>query len=481
MLRISVFVGVFISFFGVGLAGPQSPELHVNEPVLVGDSALLAACGMEESVVDVDARAMSAEQGLDSSYCAQVPEDNYHRLICGGLIDTLNAIQVPAPPTGATKPVYATFLAPSTGHSGEELLTVPRIRRDVVDWLNFFEVLGLSGVYVQIPYPLLTPAWADNHGGADSYMDFYKWVSAEIEARGMKVIINHNTIESAYAHESLADVRAYYDALTPQRFLAEHIAESQWIAAELRPDYLILLTEPTSWEARLGFDFSSNEDCSTCGCSSDYWTAFVAEAVSAVGPLKVEGKPNLGAGSGTWNPYSYYVGRFNFIPGLDFLDLHVYPVVGGLFEALMTWSDMIRSMSSKSIIVSEAGLFKTIGYPPGDAQDAVRVFSRDAREYWEPLDILFLQKLSDMAWAKQFDAISPFWGHMFVTYAHADKPPQELESKDPIGITAAWTERVFEKISEWGQEAADEEEGWNHVVDRMTDSGRAYRDLATGQ
>lgn len=83
------------------------------------------------------------------------------------------------------------------------------------------------------------------------------------------------------------------------------------IANELKPDYLTLIVEPNTQEALTKLKFSPGA-----------WDGFIKSTLKSVERFK----PGvlIGASAGNWEDPVYINGFIN-LPGIDYIDLYVYP------------------------------------------------------------------------------------------------------------------------------------------------------------
>ena len=123
---------------------------------------------------------------------------------------------------------------------------------------------------------------------------------------------------------------------------------------------------------------------------------------------------------------SSFVNAFAAINGLDYIDIHSYPLTNGItnyLKNLSTWSDMVRSINhSLEIISSESWLYKAQTSELGGAPTNSIFFARDVYSFWEPLDAQFIDVLTLTAYVNNFSVISPFWSNYFLAYLDYNDP-----------------------------------------------------------
>ena len=176
---------------------------------------------------------------------------------------------------------------------------------------------------------------------------------------------------------------------------------------EIRPDYLQIANEPTTTAMLTKFVDTPND-----------YAAYVRKAVQSIPP-----QPDmlLGAGAGTWENQAY-VTSLNSIPGLDFIDLHVYPIGknGGMLRLAADLADKARS-AGKRVVISEAWLYKTEAFTAYQANDFTSIIGRDVFSFWEPWDEKFFEDLTAISRASGIEFLSFFWVREFYAYLDYDQ------------------------------------------------------------
>jgi hypothetical protein len=304
------------------------------------------------------------------------------------------------PPGGGQVPVFAAELAYANGNIGEALLR-PEILPLVRKQLDALHDLGVRGVVVGIKFPLLEASFPRSA----EYLQFYKQVGTEIHQRGMKFLVEVGPVFSGTIFSPLnVDWRQY----TLATFQAAQQDELVTIATEIGPDYLQIADEPTTIAMLTGFRMSVAE-----------YAGFIRSSAEKIG------HPNgllLAAGAGTWEDPAYLNDLMN-IPGLDCIDLHIYPI--GKNAALLQRAYAAAQQAhaaGKRVAISEAGLYKvnsselsTLG------GDYARIYSRDTFSLFEPLDEKFIQALTQMSRAGGIEFVSFFWTRSFFAYLDYDQ------------------------------------------------------------
>ncbi len=135
----------------------------------------------------------------------------------------------------------------------------------------------------------------------------------------------------------------------------------------------------------------------------------------------------VGAGTGTWENQAY-INEILRLPGLDYIDLHIYPLNKDAFllERALNYALQARA-AGKRVTVSESWLWKAspeeLGYGLGNTE---KIMNRDAYGSWSPLDSRFIQDIINMADATHMDLVSFFWMRNFFAYLDYSTTPQSL-------------------------------------------------------
>lgn len=206
-----------------------------------------------------------------------------------------------------TPVIYAATLLSASSNNGSKLFN-PAFRAGNSLILKRLADLGVKGIVLQINYPLLTFHFTAD---APAYLTAFKEIANEIRAIGLKVIVEHNVLLPGF---SFLNPTSYYSTLSKKQFGKENYAEILDIVKQVKPDYLSLVTEPGTFESVLKLQMTVAD-----------WKAYVK---GVVGRLPVDVPTNtakLGAGCGAWES-SDFVTAFAEIGGLDFIDIHSYPL-----------------------------------------------------------------------------------------------------------------------------------------------------------
>jgi len=301
--------------------------------------------------------------------------------------------------------------------------------------LDRLKALGVRGVSLSLRYPILTGA----HSRAAEYRAFYRALAAEIRSRGLALVV---TMGSASRELELSHIGADYRGLSRERFSAGLREMAEAVIADIRPDYLTLLSEPDTQTRNTGLAFSPAE--------------FAAVVKRVARDLKQPGI-RFGAGAGTWTALEYFKALAE-IPELDYLDLHIYPIQYGFAaERALKAADIARS-HGKGIAIGEAWLYKAWGREFGRIS-TVEALGRDMYSFWQPLDEHFIELVANLARHIDAEFCSFFWMKYFYGYIDysADtgrlEPGERMKMSDRVaaenfrkGVLSATGEKFRETI-----------------------------------
>jgi hypothetical protein len=277
--------------------------------------------------------------------------------------------------------------------------------------LTRLQGLGVRAVTICIGFPLLYRPFFEFNGDPDDYqrfIDFYRKLSAEVHRRNLKLIVESSILfGGVYSQGSGLNVVDYYKKLSGQDIAAARVEVVRTILREARPDYVNLGSEPDTEGKLTGrSDLSTPDGFSTM-------TAHLVEQLRAAGV----GKTQLGAGIGTWQRSGETYLKALCSTGIDFVDLHVYPVNRDLLDKLITYTDQAHACG-KPVAISEAWLQKQrdAEFTQIDAVFDNAIYARDTFSFWSPLDQKFLISLVKFAHWRRLLYLSPFWSKFFWAY-----------------------------------------------------------------
>ncbi len=284
--------------------------------------------------------------------------------------------------------------------------------------LNGEAAMGVKAVTVEIGCPVFDPDFyifsgqtaAQAQQTVQSWLSYYQFLVQAIHQRGLKMIVEDNPLLTYYiSSNSSFNPGSYYKTLSFAAFEQIRSQNNIIIAQQIKPDYLILQSEPQT-------DAVNDYRPELNNASQD--AAMITRFVTDLNNAGISGLHTsilIGFGAGTWQPdwKSYFTGLVA-IPGLGKIDTHLYnfqPGVNQLGEVAV--AEQIADMAhaaGKGVTMSEfwfdksatlAGLTEN-----GDSITDMRV--RDMFSFWVSLDVQAFQMISDLASYKHFDYISAF-------------------------------------------------------------------------
>jgi len=293
---------------------------------------------------------------------------------------------------------FAAELIAANGHRGEELLK-PDSVQGVAFMIDRLKSLGVRGVKVAVKYPLLRPDFPNSNG----YLEFYKKVSQEVKKRNLVLYVATGT---AFRDPAFTSLRVDYSGLTFEQFKVDMRRYVDTVLSNLQPDYLTITNEPETQKMNTGLDFSVQD--------VKELVEYVLDGLDRRGAL-------VGAGSGTWDKIEYFQALAQ-IPGLDYLDMHIYPINRDFVVDRMFRMTEIARTSGKRLVLSEAWLYKVRDKELGTATaTSAQLFARDVFSFWAPLDERFVETVVKLAHLLRIEFCSFFWIQYFYSYLEYDE------------------------------------------------------------
>jgi hypothetical protein len=314
---------------------------------------------------------------------------------------------IPAPwgrKTGRT--AFGVELQMAGSRRGEALLDGQSLETIALA-LDRLKTLGARSVTLSLHDPVLTRT----HPRTPEFRSFYRGLAAEIRRRGLTIVVE---MSSAVREPEFGQVGVDYRGLGRERFTGALREMAEAVIADVRPDYLTLLTEPDAQARNTGLAFSPAE--------------FAATVKHVARGLKQPGI-RIGAGAGTWTALDYFKALAE-IPELDYLDLHICPIQHGFAAERAVQAAGIARSAGKAVSIGAAWLCKVWGrefgrVPPGEA------FSRNVYSFWQPLDAHFIELVANLARRIEaefcsFSGVNYLYGYLDYTAETSRLPPGEL-------------------------------------------------------
>ncbi len=342
--------------------------------------------------------------------------------------------------------IFSGELLSANGHLGPALIRQGHLDATLLE-VDRLRTLGLGAVTVQISFPMLYRSFFRSDEEFAASLDYYRRLANAIRGRGMKLIVKTQALFSKGGWTTL-DPGAFYRRLTLADYIQGRTQVALTIARDVKPDYLVLVSEPDTEADQTGFpmDVPANS------------VRLVTSVLTALKSAGVSGIP-VGAGVGTWFPKYREFAQAYAGTGLDFIDLHVYPVNRDFLDRAFTVAQIARQ-SGRRVAMSEAWLYKASNADLAKGFAAESIFGRDAFSFWEPLDRKFLEVMVKFAHAQRLDFFSPFWTKYF--YAYVDYA--QVKSLGQRELLAQSTQEAGKAL----------------VAGTFTQTGMTYRALITG-
>jgi hypothetical protein len=309
----------------------------------------------------------------------------------------------------ADKTVFAAELLYANGNVGEGLLN-PQVMSLNRLMLDRFQSMGIKGVVVAIKYPLLSPDFPRS----SEFLKFYKEIIAECHSRNIKVLVEVGAIFSGTPY---SPVQVDWSKYTTQTFLQGLEDQLLLVAGQVQPDYLTLANEPVT-----------DEGLTKLQITPEAWSSFINSTANRIdrshGIL-------VGAGTGTWENPAYMNSIIN-MPGLDYIDLHIYPMGTDdvYLDRALSYSQTAAG-NGKRVTVSECWLYKTLPQELGSSLgNAEMIMDRDYYSFWSPLDARFIGMVVSLAAKADMDFVSFFWSRYFFAYLDYQATPHNLTTAE---------------------------------------------------
>jgi len=333
-------------------------------------------------------------------------------------------------------------LTAADGRQGRALLESGVMDAALV-MLDALQDLGVAGVKVDIPYPLLVP----DQPRAAEFLGFYSRLAREIRRRGLSLYVHMTPVSRALAVARRGEDRS----AALDRLAQAARTQAETVLAELKPDLLGLVNEPTNAAEDTGL-----QDLAT----AEGLTRFLG---TVTGNLAHNGT-RLAAGLGSWEAPEL-AAALVAAPGVEFLDIHVGALRFRQFDCLTQadeYAELARLLG-KPAALGEVWLYKASPFElfprrlgaPGTGQD---VFRRDVYGFWSPLDAAFLRLMARLAQARGLEFICPSQPRYLFAY---------LEYEPHLERTA------YPALMRLADRAAFEAMRRDH----LSDTGRAFREV----
>jgi len=347
------------------------------------------------------------------------------------------------------------------GSSGDASKDTNFLNSIVVPYLDGLQALGIRSVKFAIQFPVLYKPYYEAANGANdpagytNTFNFYVNLCALLRERGIKIIIPIGDLVSPDP-----TVANYETNLTFAQFVAGRSVINQTVAKHLKPDYLLLQSEP---------DTEANNLPPTLGNQFTNAVADMNMLSTFLSDLQAAGLRStnmiIGAGCGTWQQdFTNFVTGFTTLAGLDLLSIHVYQITVHTnaahfvnhLERVLQMADAAHQTNTihprgMRIGISECWLKKvsaeeeTLNTTTGQILNGRNVYSCFA-----PLDREFHLCMVKAAYDERMDFIEPFWSQYYFSYLDYDQMQPYVQflasqgdSQDQIGAALQNTNQAL--------------------------------------
>ena len=341
-------------------------------------------------------------------------------------------------------PLTAPSLYLASSYFGPAEPGTPRWK-DLMAALDGFQALGIGAVSLMVSFPNLTAEVKD----PEPLLRSYETLASEIHARKMKLLVEHFIYPPSVPTREGRFVAGIKNLPDPKgAFLDYKKKEIEQILRRIKPDYLSITTEPETFDRFLGFSIPAEDQAG--------WLSSLAAELSGSG---AKGGAKIGAGAGVWESERYVL-AFAKIKGLDYIDMHFYPMKLGsesLFPKFLKLAAGIKAEDpSKELVVSETWLYKHGADEPKGVFNT-EAYGRNAYDFWAPLDARFLELMNTAGGKNGVSVIAPYFPQFFFSVQKFDPA---VSPSWPAGMTEEWRRAI---------EAAREQ--------AVSPTGKAVRDL----
>jgi hypothetical protein len=294
--------------------------------------------------------------------------------------------------------------------------------QELLATVDAFKSAGMDAVSVMIAAPDLSL------GDPRPLVEFYRRLADEVHARGMKLYVEHfdNPPFSPHAHRGLTD-----DPAGRKHFLQMRATEAALIYREIQPDFLSVITEPTTMGRWSHLTFSASDLAD--------WVGQISTELK-VTPSRTQ----VGAGAPTWEPEEF-VQRLAQQRSLDYIDIHFYALNLDGVDQLDCFSRLVRKIREArpgmKINIGETWLYKHGATEPKGMLNRDAYF-RDNFGFWSPLDVQFFALVLGVAQKENVGVVAPYFSqHFFTYYQFGDVESAKLPPW-PGSVAVAWSKAI---------------------------------------
>src|SRR5690606_31546867 len=116
--------------------------------------------------------------------------------------------------------------------------------------------IGLSGVVVQVSYPLLINSKTFDNQRIDDYRYFYSEVAKIVKELGLVLIVETSPL---FSNSNYSTIVLDYSSITHEEYLLERLSQALVIVEKMKPDYLSVVQELSTERHLTGLELSNEE------------------------------------------------------------------------------------------------------------------------------------------------------------------------------------------------------------------------------
>ena len=314
----------------------------------------------------------------------------------------------------------------------------------VVPYLNGLQTMGVKSVKFALQFPdLYQPYYAATNGANDpagftNAFNFYTNLCALLRERGIKIIIPVGDLV-----DPGATVANYETNLTFAQFVAGRSALNQTVAKYLKPDYLLLQSEPdteaNNLPPNLGNQFTNA--AADMNMISNFLSDLQAAGLRSTNMI-------VGAGCGTWQQdFTNFLTGFTNLAGLDLLSIHLYQITvhtnSGInnLQRVLQMADTAHGTNAlhphgMRVGISECWLKKvTAAEDESNSITGNTINGRNVYRCFAPLDREFHLSMIKAGYYERMDFIEPYWTEYYFSYLDYDQMQPVVRSL----VSSNWT------------------------------------------
>jgi|SRR5579871_185607 len=301
---------------------------------------------------------------------------------------------------GSTYPVlYAGNLSSANANAGPRILGANYLL-GVQFELQGLKAMGFNAVMIELAFPMLYQPFFSSQTQYQQYVNFYSQVASMVRSAGMKIIIENDSLWSSGIYQGW-NVAPFYATLNWTQYQQARAQTAQVIAQVMQPDFMVLMEEPDTEAQNSG----QSQVNTASGASS-----MVSQILSSVRQAGVAGM-QVGAGLGTWDTQYQAITQALVALPLDFIDMHIYLINNAYLSNALSIAGMAAA-AGKPVTMTECWLYK-VRDSELTTLNFNQIMARDPFDFWEPLDLYFLQTMQKLGNYQQYRFISPFESHVF--------------------------------------------------------------------